>query len=62
MTDRITNIAEVVDNFVGLSQREELLLFAVRDALRQSTTGPYVSRAIRAQEVLEDALARYEND
>ena len=30
---------------------------AIRDALREATTGEFVDRAIRAQEVLEKALA-----
>ena len=59
MTNRMTNISEVVDNFVGLSEREQALLFAIRDALRACTSGEHVSRAYRTQEILETALARY---
>jgi hypothetical protein len=60
MSDRMTNIKQVVDNYIGLSEREQLLLFTLRDALRAVTTGDHVSRAYNCQQVLEDGLARYE--
>jgi len=32
---------------------------ALKEALKESTSGEYVSRSLRAQAVLEDVLARF---
>ncbi len=47
---------EVLNNFVS---QEDPLVVALRAALLELTTGQIVSRAYRAQEVIEEALAKH---
>lgn len=58
MTDRMTNIKDIVDNFV-VTEKEKALIFVLRRALRACTEGPTVSRAYNCQMILESALAKY---
>ena len=56
MSDRLKAI---VDNYCAPTEREQALLFSIRRALKECTSGQLVSRAYRTQTVLEDALAKY---
>lgn len=59
MTKRMDDIKQVVDNFCGPTEKEQALLFSIRRAYQECTTGQIVSRAYRASQILEDALAKH---
>ena len=57
MTDRLKAI---VDEYIGPTEKEMALIFVIRRALKECTSGQYVSRAERTKMVLEDCLSKYE--